>query len=87
MRLYVDFGIGPHCVSSSLKPNYFKKQGFHHNFYLPKVIIKNQNGHGILSRLVPFLKCMKLVGKVLHGHFGPVYLLRVSKNDDKTCYF
>ena len=51
-------------------------------FYLPR-----QNGHRVLSRLVPSLKCMELAYEVLHGHFKPVYLLQVSKNDDeKRCF-
>ena len=36
-----------------------------------------------LSRLAPCLKCMELACQVLNGHFGPVYLLQVSKNDDE----
>ena len=39
--------------------------------------------HGVLSRLVPHLKYMKLACQVLHGHFEPVYLLQVSKNNDE----
>ena len=27
---------------------------------LPKVIIQDQNGNGVLNRLVTYLKCMKL---------------------------
>ena len=38
-------------------------------------------------RLVPYLKCIKLAFRVLHGHFGPVYLLQVSKKDDEKCCF
>ena len=31
---------------------------------------------------------MELACGVLHGHFGPVYLLQVSKNvDEKRCFF
>ena len=33
------------------------------------------NNHGVLSRLAPYLKCLKLACKVLHDHFEPVYLL------------
>ena len=29
---------------------------FHHQFYLPEVNIWVQNGHGVLTRLVPCLK-------------------------------
>ena len=42
-----------------------------------------QNGHGVLSRLDPCLKCMKLACQVLNGHFGPVYLLQIRKNEDE----
>ena len=42
----------------------------------------------MLSRLVPSLKCMKLACQVLHGHFEPVYLPQVDKNDgEKRCFF
>ena len=38
------------------------------------------------SLFLPCLKWMKLGCQVLLGHFGPVYLLQVSKNDDeKRC--
>ena len=40
-----------------------------------------QTDHEVLCRLVPCLKCVKLALQVLLGHFGPVYLLQVSKND------
>ena len=33
---------------------------FHHHFYLPEENIQVQNGHGVLRRLVPYLKCMKI---------------------------
>ena len=42
---------------------------FHHRFYLPKVNIQVQHGHGVLSRLVLCPKCMDL--------------LQVNKNDEK----
>ena len=29
---------------------------------------------------------MGLACWVLYGHFGPVYLLQVSKNDEKGCF-
>ena len=33
------------------------------------------------------IEYMELDCCVLHGHFGPVYLLQVSKNDDeKQCF-
>ena len=35
-----------------LKPNDFKKQSFSSSFYLPEVNIQDQNGHGLLCRLV-----------------------------------
>ena len=60
---------------------------FHHHFNLPEVNIQVQNGHGVLNRLVPCLKRIKLAFQVLHGHFEPVYLRQVSKNDDeKRCF-
>jgi hypothetical protein len=40
-----------------------------------------------LSRLVSCHKCMELACGVLPGHFGPIYLLQVSKNDDEEHYF
>ena len=33
---------------------------------------------------IPMFK-MKLGCQVLLGHFGPVYLLQVGKNDDEEC--
>ena len=35
----------------------------------------------------PHLKWMELGCQVLLGHFGPVYLLQVSKNDDEERCF
>ena len=29
---------------------------------------------------------MELASQVLLGHFGPVYLLQVSKNDEEKCW-
>jgi hypothetical protein len=40
-----------------------------------------------LSRLVPCLKWIKLSCQALLGHFGPLYLLQVSKKDDEECCF
>ena len=40
-----------------------------------------------LIRLDPCLKWMELGCQVLLGHFGPVYLLQVSNNDDEECCF
>ena len=73
-----------------LNPNYFKKQHFCIIiFTLPyiQVCIQVQNGHGVLSSLVPCNKCMKLCCLVLYGHFGPVYLLLVCKNDNEKRFF
>ena len=60
----------------------------------PEVNIQVQNDHGVLSSLVSCIKsittemllCMEPVCKVLHGHFGPVYLLQGStvQNDNKN---
>ena len=33
---------------------------FRHHFFLPQVIIEVQSGNGVLNRLVPFIKCMKI---------------------------
>ena len=75
-------------ASILLKAKLFQENNvFHHPFYLPEVNIQVQNGHGVLSRLVPCLKCMELACQVLNGHFGPVYLLQVSKNDDEERCF
>jgi hypothetical protein len=49
---------------------------FIHHFYLPEVDIQVQNGQGVLSSLLR-----------LHGHFGPVYLFQVNKNDDEEHCF
>ena len=40
------------------------------------------------EQLVPSLIFMEPTCQVLHGHFGPVYLLQVSRNDDeKRCFW
>ena len=40
------------------------------------------------KQLVPSPIFMELTCQVLHGHFGPVYLLQVSRNDDeKRCFW
>ena len=61
-------------MTASLKPNYSKKQPV-------------RNGHGLLSRLVLCILNMGLAYSVLNVHFGPVYLLQVSKNDDEEHCF
>ena len=69
------------------KAKLFQEATFLLSFFLPEVNILVQNGHGVLSRLVLCRKCMELACQVLHDHFGPVYLLQVSKNDDeKSCF-
>ena len=35
-----------------LKPNFFRSNVFHHQFYLPEVNIQVQNGHGVLRGLI-----------------------------------
>jgi hypothetical protein len=40
------------ALKNLLKPNYFKKQRFSSSS-LPEVDILVQNGHGVLSRLIP----------------------------------
>jgi hypothetical protein len=42
---------------------------------------------GVLSRLVLGILDMGLACSVLNGHFRPVYLLHVSKNDDEEHCF
>ena len=37
----------------------------------------------LLNGLIPCLNAMELAFQVLLGHFGPVYLLQVIKNDEK----
>ena len=44
-----------------------------------------KNGHGVLSKR--FMHFIHETSSVLSGHFGPVYLLQVSKNDDKEHWF
>ena len=53
---------------------------------LPEVDIQIQNGQGVLGSLVPSILDMGLLLR-LHGHFGPMYLLQVSKNDDEELCF
>ena len=56
-------------------------------FTIPEVNVQVQNYHEVHSRLLLCLsKCMKLGCQILHGHFEPVYLLQVSKNDEKCCF-
>ena len=66
-----------------LKPNYSKKQRVLSSFLLTLDNIPVQSGHGVLSRLVLCILDMGLAYSVLNGHFGPVYLLEVSKNDNE----
>jgi len=39
----------------------------------------------LLNGLIPCPNAMELASQVLLGHFGPVYLLQVSKNDEEKC--
>ena len=48
--------------------------------------IQVQNDHGVPHKLASCID-MRLAGGVLHGNFGPVYLLQVSKNNDKKHCF
>ena len=66
---------------NNIKSNYSKKQYFLSSFLLTWDNIPVQNGHGVLSRLVLWILGMELACSVLNGHFEPVYLLQVSKND------
>ena len=68
---------------SDVKQNYSKTQRFLSSFLLTWDNIPVQNGHGVLTRLVLSILDMGLASSVLNGHFGPVYLLRVSKIDDE----
>ena len=43
-----------------------------------------QNYHGVLNRLVPCLKCIKLAFQVLHSYFGLIIYLRLVKVMTKT---
>ena len=57
------------------------------NKLIPEVEVWVQNCPGVLSMIFPCPKCMKLACRVLHGNFGPVYLLEVSRNyDEKRCF-
>ena len=52
-------------------------------FYLSELNIQVQNGHGVLSRQAQYPKCMELACRVLHDHFGSVYLFNI---DEKRCF-
>ena len=45
--------------------------------------IQVQNDQGVPYKLAPCID-MRLASGLLHGNFGPVYLLQVSKNNDKN---
>ena len=62
-----------------LKPNYFKKQRSSSIFLLTWSRRTGSKWPWSHSRLDPCLKWMEVDYQVLHGHFGPVYLLQVSK--------
>ena len=80
--------IGPNTLKKYyLKPNYFKKQHSSTSFLLTWSRYKGPKWSWNLSRLVPYLKLMELCCLVLLCHFGPAYLLQVSKNDDEVCCF
>ena len=49
-----------------------------------KWLYKFKIGNGVFGRLV---SSIRQAFWVLHGHFGPVYLLQVSKNYDEKHYF
>ena len=67
----------------NIKPNYFKNQSSSSSFLLTWSRYIDPKWPWSLSRLVPCLKWMELDCQVLLGHFGPLYLLQVSKNDDE----
>ena len=70
-----------------IKPNYFKKQRSSSSFLHTWSRYTSQKWSWSLTRLVPCLKWMELGCQVLLGHFGSVYLLQVSKNDDEERCF
>ena len=70
-------------LNKSVKPNYFSSS----SFLLTWSRYTSPKWSWSLSRLVPCLKGIKLGCQVLLGHFGPVNLLQVSKNDDVECCF
>ena len=70
-----------------LKPNHFKKQHSSSSFLLTLSRYTDPKWPWSLSMLVPCLKCMEIGCQVLLGHFGPVYLLQGSKNDDEERCF
>ena len=54
---------------------------------VPEVKIQVQNEHGVLSRLVLCLKCMKLAAKYSLSILDLYIYFRYSKNDDeKRCF-
>ena len=59
-----------------LKPNYIKKQWSSSSFFLPKIIIKVQNGNVVLNRLVPCLKCTLVACWILQVNLDLYYYLR-----------
>ena len=70
-----------------LKPNYFRKHCSSSSFLLTWSRYTSLKWPWSLTWLVPCLKFMKLGCHVLLGHFGPVYLHQVSRNDDEECCF
>jgi hypothetical protein len=70
-----------------LKPNYFKKQCSSSSFLLTWSRYTGPKWLWSLSRPVQCLKWLELECQVLLGHFGPVYLLQVNKNDDEEHCF
>ena len=69
----------------SIKPNYFlkKKQRSSSSFLLTWSRHTSPKWPWSLTKLVPCLKWMELGCQLLLGHFGPVNLLQVSKNDNE----
>ena len=70
-----------------VKPSYFNKQRSSASFLLTLSRYIGPKWPWSLSRLVPCLNWMELDCQVLLGHFGPVYLLQVSKKDDEEHCF
>ena len=78
-------GLSVCLFVTEVKPNYFKKRRSSSSFLLTWCRYTVPKWPWSLSRLVPCLKWMELGCQVLIGHFGPVYLLQVSKNVDEEC--
>ena len=74
-------------ISICLTSNYFKKPRVSSLFWLTWSKCMGSKLPWSTQQASPILECMELICEVLLGHFWPVYLLHVSKNDDeKRCF-